>query len=288
MKKVLSYVIWGNEGRYWNNFPYLLIANSCIYPDFWMKFYIHENATGNYLFSIIEEAEKEYENIEIEVLNTPYQGTQLTNWRMKLLWEKDVDFFFCRDLDYAINSLERRSVQYFLNQTSCIIHGIRSYGGHTVPLMAGLCGFNVKEVIDRIQKHAPTFEDYIRYGAENVEYCSDWRWGCDQALLRDFFGHVELFPLTLDCPQFTAPLRVCEFPAEMCLPEVYENIELPGVAEEVLAFSSGLTSFAGQPWNCNLVDFKMLMGLVNNEMTDTLRKIFVDYPRIKDGFFPEG
>ena len=95
MKKLLSYVLFGTEGRFWNNIPYILMANAATYPDFHMKFYVHRDCVNYTLFPLLSEPAKAFDNIEIEVVDEPIQGTRLTIWRMKPLWEDDADYLFC-------------------------------------------------------------------------------------------------------------------------------------------------------------------------------------------------
>lgn len=275
MKKIITYVLFGNEPRYWSNIPYLLVANSAIYPEFYMRFYVHSESAANPCLGLLQEVSKNNNKVEIEIIDVPYVGTQLTAWRVKPLWENDVDVLLCRDVDYSINRLERKSVEYFRFQDKCIVHGIRSYHLHTAPYMAGLCGFKVRRVIKKIKPIACCFEDFLLWGVKNVSYCKDWIWGCDQALLRDFLGSANLYPYTLDCPQYTAPLRICAFPAELCTPEMYSEICLRSCDEKALDFSESISpGFTGQAWTCRTDDLETLCDLVDNE-TSKIVKAFI-------------
>jgi len=272
MKKILSYVLWGNEGRYWGNVPYILVANSSIYPDFIMRFYVHRDAASHSLFSLLETLADKFENVELEVVGESYSGTQLTTWRMKPLWEEDVELLFCRDLDYIINAPARQSVQYFLNHPEHLIHNMRSYHLHTAPYMAGLCGFRCPQVRQKIEPFAASFLKYIEWGQGNVAYCRDWRWGCDQALLRDFFGHCGLYPFTMDCPQFTAPEKIYGYNPVMVKYEVYQNIGLPTCNVPVLAYSDFISpSFTGQPVTATTDQVQAMIEIVNNEMGEAVK-----------------
>lgn len=275
MKKLLSYVLFGGEERFWNNIPYLLITNSFVYQDFHMKFFVHEDCIKSSLFSLLGEPARKFDNIEIEIVNEPVKGTKLTIWRMKPLWEDDVEYLFCRDIDYAITDLERKSVEYFIKQTDRSICSIRSYHLHTTPLMAGLCGFKVKEVYEKIKNRASSFAEYIDFGIKNVEYCKNWWWGCDQALLRDFFSPL-LNSCLLDCVVQNAPKKVGRIKSKLCLPSEYDKVELPLCNKKVLEFGSSLSGFVGQPFICNSTQLKQLMDLDNNEMVEIFRKLFKD------------
>ena len=272
MKKLLSYVLWGDQGRYWDNIPYILVANSSIYPDFVMRFFIHRSATSHSRFAVLKTIADRFDSVEIEIIDTPYIGTQLTTWRMKPLWEKDVSFLFCRDLDYVINIPARKSVQYFMQNRRYLIQGIRSYHLHTAPYMAGLCGFMCSEVRRKIKSLSSNFQDYIHWGEEHVAYCKDWRWGCDQALLRDFFSQANLYSRTLDCPQFTAPKAICGFNPTVVDYEAYQSIELPECNLAALEYSDSVSpSFTGQPAVATTDQVRKMIEIASNEMSEAVK-----------------
>jgi len=267
MKKMLSYVLFGSNGRYWKNLPYILVANSAIYPTFTMRFYVHSECSTLLYFNLLKELSKVTDRVEMELIDIPYKNTQLTTWRMKPLWEDNIEFLFCRDIDYLINKLERSAVQFFLNSSKGI-HGIRSYHLHTTPLMAGLCGFRREKVIKKIKQIAFTFEDYLKWGEENVDYCKKgWIWGCDQALLKFFFQYVGLFSDTLDCPQFDAPKNIIDFNPTVVECGYYENIDIEDCDNIVLTYSDLIaTGFTGRSNNITTEQMKILFGMVDNDI----------------------
>ena len=273
MKKLLSYILFGDEGRYWNNIPFVIIANSFIYSDFHMKFFVHEACVKHPFFPLLRESAKEFSNIDLEIINQPAERTKLTIWRMKPLWENDADFLFCRDLDYAPTDLERKSVEYFTKQTVKSFCGIRSYHLHTIILMAGMCGFKIKEMHAIIKGKAPTFDSYLKFGVNFVGYCKDWRWGCDQALLRDFF-HPFLEEHFLDFPIQTAPKNIASVNVALRLPDDYKKIKLPLCNEAVLNYSSSLSNFAGQPFACKGEQLRRLMSIADNKTVRFFKKLF--------------
>lgn len=273
MKNLITFVLFGKDPRYWSNVPYLLVANSAIYQDFSMRFYIHEESMEIKMFEMLQEVSRVNKTVEIEIIREPYIGTKLTTWRVKPLWENDINILLCRDSDYAINMLERKSVEYFMYKSDCVVQGIRSYHLHTAPYMAGLCGFKVKEASSYIKSKAGTFNDFISWGVKNVSYCSDWRWGCDQAILRDFLYYAGLYSVTMDCPQYTAPLKICSFPAKLVCPDVYEKMSVKNCCGKALLYSESISpSFTGQPWSCNTDQIRHLCRLVENSISEIVRK----------------
>lgn len=254
------------------NIPYLLVATSAIYEDFIMRFYIHKDSIlNNPVFDLLKEVSEKVNNVEIEILSDPIIGTKLTTVRVKPLWEDDVDLLLCRDTDYAINKLERKSVEYFMLQNEYIVHGIRSHHLHTLPYLAGLCGFKVKEVAKMIKPKTPSFDDFLMWGVNHLSECKDWVWGCDQALLRHFLYFVGLYPLTLDCPQYTAPLRLCDFSAKLIAPEVYSGISIKNCNTEALDFSDSISPYTGLPFTCEISHSKTLCDIVKNETSEIVK-----------------
>lgn len=270
MRNVISYVLFGTEGRYWVNIPYVLVSNSVIYPEFCMKFYVHRESTRVPSFKLLEKTRDLFPNVvEIDMIDKSYQGTELTNWRLKPLWDEEIEVLLCRDLDHITNEPERRAVEYFLrhNTTKCI-HGIRSYSLHTVPFLAGLCGFRCSTVRKVIKRITPTFQDYLTWGKTNIKKCKQgWEWGCDQALLRDFFGNLDMYKEAMDCPQFTAPLKITGFDPLVVMPHRYKNILVENCNMEVLKLSDSFApGFTGQPVDATTEQTKKLITVANNDM----------------------
>jgi len=264
VKKLISYVLFGEE-KHWCNVPWVLVSNSAIYPEYHMRFYIHKDVIGHPKFQMLQEVSDQFPHVEIEVIEEGYQGTQLTTWRMRPLWEDDVEILLCRDLDHATNKMERKAVQYFMDHERFLIHGIRSYSLHSIPYLAGLCGFRVQGLKSRVLKNSPTFEHYMQWGKDNVEYCSDWRWGCDQALMKAFFSHRTFSDVSLDCPQYTARDKIAQYNPTTVLLSLYESISLPHCDQGCLNFSESVApSFTGQPWNASTDYMKEMIKKADN------------------------
>jgi len=180
MKNLISYVLWGEEDKRWIDLTYAIVANSAIYPKYVSRFYIHESGKASKFYPfIVSLAEKFPELVEIEIINEPVVGTKLTCYRVKPIWEDDVNILLCRDLDHITNSMERKSVEWFVWDAKSLIHSIRSYRLHTVPYMAGLCSFKCPEVKALIIKNALTFQDYLNWGSRKLTVCKNWDWNYD-------------------------------------------------------------------------------------------------------------
>ena len=61
-------------------------------------------------------------------------------WRLKPLFEEDVEIVLCRDIDSIPTPRDRRAVEEFLT-SGMEAHGIADSISHTSPLLGGMCGF---------------------------------------------------------------------------------------------------------------------------------------------------
>ena len=276
MKNVISYVLWGDEEGRWVDLTYAIVANSAIYPEFISRFYIHESGKASRFYPfIVSLAEKFPGLVEIEIIDEPIVGTKLTCYRTKPIWEDDVDILLCRDLDHITNAPERKSVEWFVWHIESLICSVRAYSLHTVPYMAGLCAFRCPEVKQRIIKTAPTFQDYLDWGSKKVGYCKDWRWGCDQAILRDFFGACKLYKDSMDFPQFTAPLTLSDYPALLVKEDVYEKVVPLKCNIAALMYSNLIApSFTGQPYDAQPSQVVELAEIINSDITNTIKEFY--------------
>ena len=276
MKNIISYVLWGDDEKRWIDLTYAIVANSAIYPNFVSRFYIHESGKASRFYPfVVSLAEKFPKLVEIEIINEPVVGTKLTCYRVKPVWEDDVDILLCRDLDHITNIPERKSVEWFIQHVDSLIYSIRAYSLHTVPYMAGLCAFRCLNVKPRIVRMAPTFQDYLEWGSKNVKYCKDWRWGCDQAILRDFFGACGLYKDSMDCPQFTAPLTLHDYPALLVKENVYKDVVLSQCNVAALVYSDSIApSFTGQPYDAQITQILKLTEIVNSDISNLIKDFY--------------
>ena len=111
------------------------------------------------------------------MVNDISEGTKLTAWRLKPLWEDNIDIMLCRDTDYHINKFERKAVEFFEKQSKYIVQGIRGYHLHTIPYLTGMCAYKVSEVKKHIMSVFSSFEDLISWANNTIKLCKNWDWG---------------------------------------------------------------------------------------------------------------
>lgn len=272
MKKIISYVLFGNHSRYWSNLSYLLLVNSAVYPDFISRFYVHVDCQDNPFLVMLKEAEAKTGKVEVIMCDDISEGTKLTAWRLKPLWEDDIEIMLCRDADYHINKFERKAVEFFMMQQKYIVQGIRGYHLHTIPYLTGLCTYKVPEVKKYIMSVFSSFEELISWANKEIGLCKNWDWGCDQALLGRFLEKAKLYPLSMDCPQFNAPHYIHGYPAHLVTPDKYENIIMQNGDEKILEASNSIyAGWTGQPWDCITDDVKTICEMVSGEISEIVK-----------------
>jgi hypothetical protein len=279
LKNLISYSLFGKEDRYWASIPFILIANELIYDGFINRFYVHKEVTENPLFKLFVEVANRTSKLEYEIIEEPYKATEPTTWRMRPLWDKDVEFLFCRDIDATPRSDERQATLLF-QKSRFAIHGIRSYWTHQTKLMAGLCGFNVPRV-RKVMVHYKSFEDYKNFGRKFVKHhCTEWQWGCDQHLLQIFFfagrNGYYLTKQTLDTCLGSANV----LPWFKCIrlpKEQYGAVSLEHINPEIIRICDSLVPYVGLPLTVESTYLRQALK-IDCEMSRILNQVFSENP----------
>ena len=283
MKKVLSFVLFGRKSRYWSPIPLTLLCHHLAFPKFHMRIHVSLGAREHRLFPLLRGLENLNEKLEIKSVKQPYKGTQATLWRMMPLWDKKVKYTFCRDLDAIPGEDEVKAMRTFL-RTGYLIHGIRSFEQHTVPLMAGMCGFHCRKLRDKGILPSD-FWEYIRL----VKHASTrWKWGCDQFSMKYFFYEqhpqkVFLQQNTLDTPLGSARKRLAEYKPILLSREKYNSTDLKYMRNNpVFKIAKKLHSFASSP----ILHKKSLRYLPlalehKCELSEQIKKVLKENPDIE-------
>jgi len=281
MKKILSFVLFGDRERYWASLPCVLISNILVHSTFILRFYVHKQSVPEWVLQFLQETARIHSAVEIELIDASCIGTELTLWRLKPLWEHNIDVVFCRDLDAMLTTDEVKSMYHFLALSQYVSHSIRSYVCHTVPFLAGLCGFRINETLNRIRSVFPTFDSLIN---KTAQLYPAGEWGCDQFILRDFFT-TPLAQTVLDCPQRDAPISIGGYHPTVCLPNAYESVELSAIQRTVLDFTSTLSGFAGNACIIRADKFYTLADLTKEEpITQTIKQIFLNDTNLRERY----
>lgn len=102
--------------------------------------------------------------IELRVINPtdkletqPISGIGML-WRMLPIWENDVNYVFCRDLDSILTPRQMKFVLAFL-KSNYNIHNILDNPSHA-GLMGGMCGFKAEYIRNKYSTFASMIKSY--------------------------------------------------------------------------------------------------------------------------------
>ena len=282
-KNVLSFVLFGNQDRYWSAIPISLISHKMAFPDFEIRIHISKEIKQHWLYPLLSELHKIYGLIRIKKIDYDYRRTQPTLWRMMPLWDKHTKYVFCRDLDSLCGLQEIEAMKLFMSNDFWI-HGIRSYKLHTINLMAGMCGFKASE----LRRHAILPSDFLGYQKSVRDVVDGYVWGCDQFALKHFFyvQHPKrqfLMKKTLDTVLGDAPKNLGYFNAVHLSKYAYRRINTNYIAgQDIINIAKRLQPFASAPiMNKDSIVYLGRALKSNTDMCSAIKKIFHKYPRIR-------
>ena len=87
-------------------------------------------------------------------------------WRLKPMFDPEVELFVCRDMDSLSTPKDRICVEEWV-ASPFLIHGINDNRVHTVPLMGGMCGFRTMPV--RVECGLNTWEEMCKVGGHDTD-----------------------------------------------------------------------------------------------------------------------
>lgn len=154
MRKIISYSLFGAReltfnkwlfnayvtGLYWN-----VRMNKLIYPD-WTTHVNVDSGTFS-MYDTLIKGLQEFYGITFDV-NPPSVRCMSMLWRMKPIFEQDVEYVICRDADALTSYKEAQCVSEFV-ATGMDVHGITDNTAHSIPVLGGLCGFRGEPMRER-------------------------------------------------------------------------------------------------------------------------------------------
>lgn len=144
MKKIISYALFGygkESSADWFEFnTYLrgLMINirmkELLMPDWKIRVYIDKISYEKFkeLFDALD-------MIEVFVEN-PTELSMASLWRLKPLFDSEVEYMISRDLDSVLTYRDAQAVKDWIDSGKCA-HAITDSEGHGIPMLAGMIGF---------------------------------------------------------------------------------------------------------------------------------------------------
>lgn len=284
---LISMVLYGAQTRYWYTVLPAIIANLELYPGWSIRLHTTKDALQHPSSDILHKlASALPDRFQVYSFLDAYQDQEPSMWRMRPLWDTNVDRFLCRDVDSVPSTHEIQAVRIWLRSNHSI-QSIRSYHLHTTLLMAGLCGFH-NPPLQILRDQVPTFDDYVDIYKKHSSN-PNFAWGCDQEMLKMMFGgilpQILDFPIG-DCPYHCAPI------SHVKKEDTYAE-SLFDLHQGLLEICDGITripwgefeGFAGRPHG----DFRPYLAKILDlplETCQITKQIFHDNPSIKSFYAP--
>lgn len=147
MKKVASYALFGKRPEangttrdfYWDFIPALVRSHHNLFPDWELR--IHVDSTKH------EDRSKYLRSYEdAGLLTAKYVEENKSTcrsmlWRLLPIWDDDVSFVMCRDIDASPTIKDRRATDEFIH-SGRTLHCLNDNPAHCVTMMGGLVSFN--------------------------------------------------------------------------------------------------------------------------------------------------
>jgi hypothetical protein len=170
MINVIAYSLFGKpSGLYANSVITVLYASRVLYPNWKIRLY-HDENLGSDVKNICSEL-----NVDLYFVKNDPKLCEGMLWRIKPLFDKDVKYLICRDVDSLPCPQDRFAVEEFV-QNAGTFHNICASTSHSVPVMGGLCGFDAEEFR---KKYSGSWDELIQTTLDLNKK------GTDQYLLKD-------------------------------------------------------------------------------------------------------
>ena len=278
--------LFSQQTRYWYTLFPAIIANLELYPEFRIRLHITSEARQHPANTLLDSLSDAMSRLEVYEYSEPYKDQEPTFWRMRPMWDANVDTFFPRDIDSMPYDQELRAVRLFLEHPSAAIHSVRSYHLHTTLLMAGLCGFKPRSLED-FRAAVPNYEAYVALYRHYSKSNTDFQWGCDQEALRILFSPIR--HLILDCPIGNCAPQHPQLGVISAATEALNIIRLDDLNADLLEICREITEipwgeykgFAGRPQGDFRPYLKRILALPL-ESCQTAKDVFAKHPDLKE------
>jgi len=283
---LISMSLFTQQSRYWYTLFPAIIANLELYPGFRIRLHITAEARQHPANAILDSLADATPRLEVYEYSDPYTDQEPTMWRMRPLWDSNVECFFPRDVDSVPYHEELRALRLFLDHSSAAVHSIRSYHLHTTLLMAGLCGFKNDRLAD-FRAAVPTYEDYVALYQQHAKGSPNFQWGCDQEVLRILFWPLR--DRILDCPIGNCAPQCPQYGVMSAAKEALALVSLDDLNADLLSICDEITEvpwgefkgFAGRPHG----DFRSYLQRMLElplESCQIAKAVFAKHPDLKE------
>ncbi len=157
MKKIVSFSLYGTDGKYTNGMLCNVELCKIIYPDWICRIYCGVSVPES-----IVEMLKSYDNTEVIIMDETSTYSFMM-WRFLAIDDSDVEVMICRDADSRLSYREKECVDQFILSDN-LLHSIQDHGLHD-NIMGGMWGMkkndkiNMSELVNKWEGGLGYFSD---------------------------------------------------------------------------------------------------------------------------------
>ena len=158
MKKVISFSLWGDDPKYCVGAIKNAESREIYYPDWFTRFYIHEDVPDIYIDKL-----KTFKKTEIIIEKRKADWTGMF-WRFEAISDPEVQVMLSRDTDSRFSNREVCAVEAFL-ESDAKLHIMRDHPCHQFFVMPGMFGIK-KGILDNMSELCANFSQTDKYGTD--------------------------------------------------------------------------------------------------------------------------
>jgi hypothetical protein len=191
VRKVVSIALFGDPEKYGVYLSTFVLAHHNVFPraEGWgLAVHVDERAAESAHGAFLKRIEARG-LASVHVMGATPARTKGMAWRLRPIFDNDVGYAFCRDLDALPMPRDRAACEQFM-RSGCITHTIHDNVAHA-GIMGGLCGF-----------HAPLLKDWTgltsldQFFATAERFKPAWdEHGTDQIVLNRLFTSPNAPPI---------------------------------------------------------------------------------------------
>ena len=200
MKKLISFVLWGNEPKYVVGAVRNAELRKKYYPDWYTHFHIHPNVDNENVLKILEADDK--------VMIFRDAGEEKPDWDYSMNRFKVIDYNFVshvifRDTDSRLNQREADAVKDWMEKDTAL-HIMKDHPRHgTFPILAGMWGLNKSKFPWNMSKTIEAFSADVWYHYDQVFLTKHlWPHLNEDCTIHDEFFAKQNFPSPREENQF--------------------------------------------------------------------------------------
>ena len=164
MRKIISLSIFNSSkhayrpGFYWQHLRHVLWGYLNLFPD-WEIWIYHDGSLYNNYYGGVVLNLQDKGLVKLIYMGEEKAICKAMLWRLNPIFDQDVDYVLCRDIDHTSTVRERTMANQFI-QTGKALHCVQDNPSHSVPMMGGLISFNATRTREILKE--TSLDDLLR------------------------------------------------------------------------------------------------------------------------------